>query len=123
MPLTDGNDSAARAIDGYGPGFFRVQGQVQRGGILIHADALQHWGGYEDLAPILALADRLDVLFIGTGADIAHPPRAFRLALEAVGLMIEPMATPVAARSYNVLLSEGRRIGAALLPLPEARNA
>ena len=28
---------------------------------------------------------------------------------------IEPMASPTACRTYNVLLSEGRRIGLALL--------
>ena len=39
-------------------------------------------------------------------------------ALEAAGVMCEGMSTPSAARTYNVLLSEGRRVAAALLPMP-----
>jgi len=44
-------------------------------------------------------------------------PRAFREALEAQGIGVEPMNTPAACRSYNVLLGEGRRIAAAVLPV------
>jgi uncharacterized protein len=51
------------------------------------------------------------------GTEIAHPPTAFRKAVEAAGVGVEPMASPQACRTYNVLLSEGRRVGAALLPV------
>ena len=51
------------------------------------------------------------------GADIAPPPRDLIAALEAAGIMPEPMNTASAARSYNVTLSEGRRVACALLPL------
>ncbi|MFZ8959647.1 MAG: Mth938-like domain-containing protein, partial [Paracoccaceae bacterium] len=54
---------------------------------------------------------------IGTGAEIAHIPAKLRAALESAGLGVEVMGSPSAARSYNVLLGEGRRIGAALLPV------
>ena len=59
----------------------------------------------------------VDVLFVGTGAEIAHAPPVFREAVEALGIGVEVMASPAACRTYNVLLSEGRRIGAALLPV------
>lgn len=118
MPLTETNFGAALPVDGYGPGFFRVAGQVHRGGLLICADQAVQWGGFEDLAPLLALEGVVDLLFVGTGAEIAHLPKPLVRALEAVGIMAEPMATPSAARSYNVLLSEGRRVAAALLAMP-----
>ena len=51
------------------------------------------------------------------GAEIAHPPTAFRVALEAAGIGVEAMNTPAACRTYNVILSEGRRIAVALLPI------
>ena len=57
------------------------------------------------------------VLFVGTGAEIAHAPRAFRDRLEEAGIGVETMATPAACRTYNVLLSEGRRVAVALLPV------
>lgn len=119
MPLTETNFGSAVPIDGYGPGFFRVGGQVYRGGIVVHAGGLASWGGLDDLAPILALADQVDVVFVGTGPEIAHLPKGFVATLEAAGLMAEPMGTPTAARTYNVLLSEGRRVAAALQPMPE----
>lgn len=116
--MIETNFGAALPIDGYGPGFFRVAGQVHEGGLVICADQARGWGGYDDLAPLLALEGVVDLLFVGTGAEIAFLPKPFVRALEAVGIMAEPMATPSAARSYNVLLSEGRRVAAALMPMP-----
>ncbi|MEC7257968.1 MAG: MTH938/NDUFAF3 family protein, partial [Pseudomonadota bacterium] len=39
------------------------------------------------------------------------------------GLGVEAMASPAACRTYNVLLSEGRRVGLALLPVGPADTA
>ncbi|PYE85445.1 Mth938-like domain-containing protein [Pseudoroseicyclus aestuarii] len=104
-------------VDGYGPGFFRIGGKLHEGPALLLPSGLSAWGGWDDTAPLLAAAGQVDVLFIGTGAEIAHPPAAFRERLEEAGLGVEAMASPAAARSYNVLLSEGRRVGVALLPV------
>lgn len=109
------NDSAP--VDGYGPGFFRIGGQVYDGPVLTGPNGTGTWQGYGDVEPLLALAGEVDVLFIGTGREIAHLPEDLRSALDAAGLGIEIAASPAAARTYNVLLSEGRRIGAALLPV------
>jgi uncharacterized protein len=57
------------------------------------------------------------VVFIGTGAEIAYIPAEFRKALEDAGLGVEVMSSPTACRTYNVVLSEGRRVGLALLPV------
>ena len=75
------------------------------------------WGGWADVAAILAAAGQIDVLFVGTGPAISHPDPAFRAVVEGAGIGVEPMASPTACRTYNVLLSEGRRIGLALLPV------
>ncbi|QUS36887.1 hypothetical protein GR316_04690 [Falsirhodobacter algicola] len=107
----------AQPIDGYGPGFFRLAGQKLEGMILVSPWSTVGWGGYADTAAPLLLAGRIDVLFLGTGAEIAHAPRAFREALEEAGIGVEVMNTPAACRTYNVLLSEGRRIAAALIPV------
>ena len=115
--LTEVTYDSARPIDGYGPGFFRIGGEVLRGAVLVTATAARGWGGYGDAEPLLALAGEIDVLLLGTGRTIAHPPAALREALEAAGIGVEPMDSAAAARTYNVLLSEGRRIAAALLPV------
>jgi uncharacterized protein len=43
-----------------------------------------------------------------------------RTGLRTLGIVIDGMTTPAAARTYNVLLAEGRRIAAALLAMPPA---
>jgi uncharacterized protein len=117
MRLTEVTYGSAKAIEGYGPGFFRVAGHVLRGACLITPWDAVPWGGYDDAAAPLSLTDRIDVLFVGTGAEIAPVPAAFRAALEGEGIGVEIMASPTAARTYNVLLGEGRRVAVALLPV------
>lgn len=117
MQLNEISFSSATPIDGYGPGFFRVGGQVIHGAICVTANGAGAWGGFGDAETLLALTGEIDVLFIGTGADAAHIPADLRTRLEAAGLGVEAMASPAACRSYNVLLSEARRVAAALLPV------
>jgi len=117
MRLTEITYDSARPIDGYGPGFFRIGGQVLQGACLITPWGAGPWGGVLDTEAPLALAGRIDVLFVGMGAEIAHVDRSFRTTLEAAGIGVEVMNSPAACRTYNVLLSEGRRIAAALLPV------
>ena len=107
----------AKPIDGYGPGFFRIGGEIVEGPIILSAQGCSAWAGYDDLDGLLKLAGQVDVLFIGTGAEITHLPAEFRSALEGAELGVEPMSSPAACRTYNILLSEGRRIAAALFPV------
>lgn len=117
MPLLEPADFPhGLPVDGYGPGFFRVGGKVIKGPVLVGGGVASGWGGLDDLAPLLALAGRVDVLFLGTGAQIGHLPQTLIAALAGAGIMAETMASPTAARTYNVTLSEGRRVACALLP-------
>lgn len=117
MRLTEVTYGSAKAIEGYGPGFFRVAGHVLRGPCLITPWDAGPWGGYDDTTAPLSLVDRIDVLFVGTGPAVAHVPQSFRAALEGQGIGVEVMASPTAARTYNVLLGEGRRVAVALIPV------
>jgi uncharacterized protein len=117
MRLNEISYSDSRPVDGYGPGFFRIGGQVVQGAVTILPSGVAHWGGYADAASLIAAAPTIDVLFVGTGAEIAHLPPAFRAALEEAGLGVEIMSSPAACRTYNILLSEGRRVGLALIPV------
>lgn len=117
MAIEPADFAGAVPIDGYGPGFFRVGGKVWRGPVLVHAGGASPWGGLSDTAALAALGGVADLLLLGMGTEIARPPAALLDAVEALGLRVEPMPSPAAARSYNVLLSEGRRIAAALVPV------
>jgi len=107
----------AKPVEGYGPGFFRIGGQVIHGAVITAPSGTRTWGGLEDVVALEALAAESDVIFIGTGAEIAHLPAGLRDTLEAAGVGVEAMASPAAARTYNVLLSEGRRVALAMLSI------
>ncbi|PVA09794.1 hypothetical protein DC366_11780 [Pelagivirga sediminicola] len=117
MQLTEVIFEEATPIDGYGPGFFRVGGSVLKGAALVTETGARSWGGLDDAQPLLDLVGDVDVVFIGTGAEIAHIPADLRSALEQAGMGVETMSSPAACRTYNVLLSEGRRVAAAVLPV------
>jgi uncharacterized protein len=117
MRLNEITYTDAKPMESYGPGFFRIGGEVFRGSILVGPTGTRDWGGYEDSQTLLALVGKVDVLFVGTGADVAHLPAALRQTLEETGMGVEVMASPAACRTYNVLLSEGRRIALALIPV------
>lgn len=107
----------AKPVDGYGPNFFRIGGQVIKGAVVAGPKGTQTWGGFEDTGVLLELAGQVDVLFVGTGADIAHLPDDLLETLQEAGIAAEAMSSPAACRTYNVLLSEGRRIALAVLPI------
>ncbi len=107
----------AKPVDGYGPGFFRIGGEVYEGALVVLPTGIAPWGGYADPKTLLDAIGDLDVVFMGTGAEIAHIPAELRATLEEAGLGVEVMSSPTACRTYNVLLSEGRRVGLALLPV------
>ncbi|MGY3436541.1 MULTISPECIES: Mth938-like domain-containing protein [unclassified Marinovum] len=115
MRMNEISYSDAEPIDGYGPGFFRVGGKVHQGHVITAHSGTRAWGGMDDVAPLLAMAGEVDVLFVGTGGEIAHIPATLRSALEEAGLGVETMSSPAACRTYNVLLSEGRRVALAAL--------
>jgi uncharacterized protein len=113
----------APSIDAYGDGGFRLSGERHEGSLLIVGDKAQAWPvrslaelTLESLAPVFE-AGRAEVefLLLGVGARNAQPPRAIREALLAAGMGLEFMDTPAAAKLYNVLTSEGRRLALALI--------
>ncbi|WP_322892123.1 MULTISPECIES: Mth938-like domain-containing protein [unclassified Yoonia] len=104
-------------IDGYGPGFFRIGGKVVQGPVLVFPTGVAPWDGFSDTGAIIDRMADVDVVFVGTGAEIAHLPAEFRTTLEQAGIGVESMASPAACRTYNVLLSEGRRVAVALIPV------
>ena len=71
-----------------------------------------------DAAALAAVLDPApEFVLLGTGATLAHPPRALVAALEARGIGVEAMDSRAAARAWGVLRGEGRVIAAALYPL------
>lgn len=67
----------------------------------------------DDLAPVVALAPELVIL--GVGDRQAFPPPAVLAACLQRGIGLESMTNAAAARTFNVLAAEGRRVVAAFL--------
>jgi uncharacterized protein len=113
------------AIDSLGPGGFRVAGVWRPGSLLILADAPRDWRPArlaeitaDDLRPVLdAPAGQVEFLLLGVGPVQAPPPRALREALAKAGIGLEFMATEAAARTHNVLASQGRLFATALIAI------
>ncbi|MFV0361064.1 Mth938-like domain-containing protein [Tropicimonas sp.] len=117
MRVNEVSYTDALPFEGYGPGFFRLGGAVHEGNLIVSDGGIRPWSGLDDAATLTELAGRVDFVLLGTGAEIRPVPSAFRAAVEGAGIGIEPMATPSACRTYNVLLSEGRRMAAAVLAI------
>lgn len=62
----------------------------------------------DDLAPLLALEPELIVL--GSGERQVFPPAATQAACLGRGIGLEVMTNAAAARTFNVLAGEGRRV-------------
>lgn len=117
MRLNEVNFDVAPPIDGYGPDFFRVQNNVRNGPLAMLPTGPVDWFGFPDVSIFLAHSEEIDVLLVGMGAEIAALPAELRNSLEEAGIGVEVMATPPACRTFNVLLAEGRRVAAALMPV------
>lgn len=107
-------------IEAYGNGGFRFAGMSHRGSILCLPSGIQAWEpahplDVPSLAPALAEKDRLGLLILGTGRRQELPAPELRRAFVDAGVSVEAMDTGAACRTYNMLLAEGRPVGAALI--------
>jgi uncharacterized protein len=69
------------------------------------------------MAQVLDLSPAPEFMLLGTGAALAHPPRAFIQAMETRGIGVEVMNSRAAARAWGILRSEDRWIAAAIMGL------
>jgi uncharacterized protein len=112
-------------IEAYGKGGFAFADMSHRGSLLCLPDAIWAWpvSKAEDidkiaLARVFAAAAGIDTLIIGTGTNVWLPPPALREALRAVRVVLDPMQTGPAVRTYNIMIGERRRVAAALIAVP-----
>jgi uncharacterized protein len=114
-----------QVIESYGPKGFRVSGVAYTGAIFVFPDKVESWKAsaiaevtFNSLQPLL---DRgVEILLLGCGKSIARLPETLRQELRQRGIVVDVMDTGAACRTYNILLSEERRVAAALLPVTQA---
>jgi uncharacterized protein len=66
-------------------------------------------------APVFAEAAEISLFLFGTGTELQPLPEQFRWRFREARIACEMMPTGAAARTYNVLLGEGRRVAAGLI--------
>lgn len=115
-------------IDAYGNGGFRFADMSHRGSMLCLPSGMHAWEvrspgdiSLENLAPVFAVAEEIDVLLVGLGKDIAGFDPAIRAALRDHKIIVEAVATGGAVRTYNTLLGERRAVAAALIAVDSVR--
>lgn len=60
------------------------------------------------------LGTKPEIVLLGTGTSNVFPPRELTFAFARKGIGLEVMDTAAAARTFNVLANEGRRVAAIL---------
>jgi uncharacterized protein len=123
MELTPLVPAGRQVIERYGESGFRVAGVIYRGSVLVFPDCTLPWSAVsasevtrESLAPVIEHGD-VQILLLGLGRVMGALPHTLRRMLHAAGIVLEPMDTGAACRTYNVLVAEDRHVAAALLPL------
>jgi len=132
-------------ITAYGAGYVEINGQSYTHPVRMGPDGpVEHWlvedvaqltyaalrelAGVEDSSSDpMAFLDNVgpkntsgtEVLLIGTGDRQYLLPQAVIGPLLRIGIGVESMSTQAAARTYNILMSEGRRVVVALIPPQE----
>ena len=110
-------------IDFYGNGGFRFAEMSHRGSLLCLPDGMHAWDvtrpdeiDANALDFAINQSEKIDVLFVGTGQDIAFFPPELR----KIGIIVEAVGTGSAVRTYNILLAEQRAVAAALISVEDA---
>ncbi len=124
MELTSAIPPGALLVETYRPGGFRVAGRDYEGSILVLADGVRPWPvdaptaiADDSLDAVLAAAAPPEVLLVGCAGETVLLPATIRRRFREARIGLDAMPTGAACRTYNVLVSENRRVGAALIAL------
>lgn len=122
MDITPQLPEGAKILKGYGDGGFVVNEDRIEGNIFIAPEYCELWqlGSAEEITPddfsfLAKHKDNIDILLIGCGKDHKPLPEAIKRYVKSFDIVAEMMATGAACRTYNVLVSEGRKVAAVLI--------
>lgn len=124
LPMTSGHYPGRAPIDAYGNGGFRFASMSHKGSIIALPSGVWAWDVVDAASLTIASLSRIfaeprggefQFLLLGTGATQVFPAPDIRRAFLDCGIGLDVMTTGAAARTYNVLLAEGRPLGAALI--------
>ncbi len=125
MELTPSDPGARQLIQSYGGHGFTIAGRRHDGAVLVFCDRTLPWPvaaigelAEADLAAVLGADPPVEILLIGCGEKAEPVASDLRARMRQAGVVIEATDTGAACRTFNVLVIENRRVGAALIPVP-----
>ena len=120
MKLHASVPGAANVINAYGEGYVMVNGQRYGTSVIVTADQVVAWKpasfdalSADDLEVLKGFS--LEIVLLGTGPKQRFPHPRLTAALARAGIGVEVMDLQAACRTFNILVAEERKVGAALL--------
>ena len=120
MKFTQENSPGDNVFSNYGNGVLTVNDVDHNNSLLIFPDLLDVWpvnnaaelqiGDFE-----IFIERRPDIIILGTGATQQFPSTDLRRELAKSQIQLDVMDTAAACRTYNLLVSEDRNVGAAVI--------
>ena len=122
LDLSPVNIEGRNIIQSYGNGKFQINDKQYDHSVLVLPDQIIPWTPIDtnnlivdDFKKVLTVGPIVELLVLGCGKTTWFLPLPLRDELKEMGLVLEPMDTGAACRTFNVLLGENRRIAAALM--------
>ncbi|HEY9193051.1 MAG TPA: Mth938-like domain-containing protein [Methyloversatilis sp.] len=121
MKLHQTPRSTIPLVTGFGEGYLQIgDRRLTRTLVLGPGTVLEDWGSGnldelkpDDFAQLIPLS--VQILLLGTGPVQRFPKPALLRPLIDAGIGVEVMDTLAAARTYNILVAEGRSVAAVLM--------
>lgn len=121
----DGFVPGRHPIDAYGAGGFRFADMSHKGSILLLPSGVKAWDMVDgqpwsasQFVDVFAESEGIELLLLGTGVDLRPLPEAVRWRFREKRIGVEIMSTAPAARTWNILMAEGRKVAGALIAVP-----
>lgn len=108
-------------VTAHGEGYVAINGERYSTSLIVQPEAIDTEWQAKEVNTLAAthierlLATGADILILGTGKRQHFPPLALLKPIMAAGRTLDVMDTPAACRTYNILMSEGRAVAAALI--------
>ncbi len=121
MKLQLSNTPGQKIFTAHGPGYVTISGERYEQPVVVTPQQVltdwqpQDFAALEETHFAYFLAFQPEVVLIGTGERLRFPhPRLYRQLVEA-RIGVEFMDTAAACRTYDILISEDRKVVAAIL--------
>lgn len=122
MKLHLHTDANLLLFTGYGDDYVLINGERHDAGLLLSAHGLEPapWArqGFAGLTAAhfeWMTSRELDIVLLGTGTQLRFPHPSLTRALAEARIGLEVMNVGALCRTYNILVTEGRKVAAAVV--------